>query len=431
MTAVAAAVEPHLFFILSFFSFRVHVYVLTSARDLMQQSRNDFDEVTFSTLLQFLPLVLRTSLPEKIKHAQDFFLHERHFEVLRLLDNVLQECKAVRTAACTSLAAEGPSSLSLPPQYRNVCLHSITVVEEGTCSATPLPTHLSIRLFEQFILTSGLYRASKERSNQCRHLIEEIRNTAGWRLVSTTQSDCQTSYRYDAEHDHHYFKLCGSVHASILYLCCALMELDLYSEWLPLCASSISMGEVSPFHKASYFIMRMPWPFASREVFVLGSGIDDLEDHNRIIIVARSIPRLERRSGGDASATASPPPLPPGIQEAPYARGTVRCDIIYTGFEMTVVSPTETSLSFITSVDPKIDSIPQSALNWVCGKVMHRMLRSMETAAHTAMKRGGVYYQRRRERPDIYDLLRQRYNAVLRRKFSPDEYLEHELPEDY
>ncbi|KPA82979.1 hypothetical protein ABB37_02720 [Leptomonas pyrrhocoris] len=217
------------------------------------------------------------------------------------------------------------------------------------------------------------------------------------------------------------------------------MELDLFSEWFPNCVKSVSQGEVSRYYRSAYMVINAQWPFAPRDVLMLGAGIDDLEARNRIVIVAHSIPfagmepckLVGADSATNTRALHLPGVAPPGIRVPVHNNSNVVCDIIYTGFEMKMLMPTETRLSFILSVGPKVPHIPQGVLNWMSGKVMWAMLGFMESAAKKATQKDSKYYQRRRERPDVYDLLRQRYNDLLKSKFTREEYAEYVLKNDY
>ncbi|KAK7200616.1 hypothetical protein NESM_000117800 [Novymonas esmeraldas] len=380
------------------------------------------DSAAFDSLVRFLPADLRGLAETHVAEACELHVKDRHFDAVRKVEVVLHACRR-------ALLRNAPPLVEPP---------AASAVRPAAAAAPPgevrcLPTALAIALVLRFLETSELYQVSCARARICDDLTRDIRNDAGWRLVSDHGDGDGTYYRFDDANNAHYFKVRGTVAVSVLYVCSILMELDLYSQWFPFCRTSLSQGEVSRFFRSAYMLVGAPWPFASRDVFMLGMGVDDLEDRDRILIVAHSVPfagDAPRKTTSSTPALASSQ-LPPGVVAPARAKGSVVCDIIYTGFEIKMISPTETRLSFLISVDPKVPNIPQSALNWMSGKVMWQMLISMQTAAQKAMRPDSKYYQRRRQRPDVYELLRCRYNEMLRRKFPTAAYAAHALPEDY
>jgi hypothetical protein len=385
------------------------------------------DMVAFKTLLTFLPNDLREFADTTLTKACNLYECDRHYEVVAAVESVLERCKQKLKS---SALEEAPAQQSIEPVSHNAA---------GDALPTALPTILAVAIFHRFVESSVLYTFALSRTAACDNLTREIEDDEGWKLVSDHGNGDGTYYRYDEANAAHFFKVRGTVHVSVLYLCSIIMELDLFSEWFPNCRKSVSQGEVSRYYRAAYMLISAPWPFSSRDVLMLGAGIDDLEARNRIVIVAHSIPfagmeplqLVSSASTPGMRTLNSPGEVPPGIQVPVHNDSNVVCDIIYTGFEVKMASPTETRLSFMLSVDPKVPNIPQGVLNWMSGKVMWGMLGGMEAAAKRAMRQDSKYYQRRRERPDVYDLLRQRYNDMLKSKFSPGDYTKYSLKEDY
>lgn len=391
------------------------------------------DKAALHTLLAFLPEDLRQFSEATLTKAIDLYECDRHYEVVAAVESVLERC--------TQKLHASPSSVKEPPAQDAIEPLPANTTGGGAAEPSPaaLPTPLAIAIFQRFIESSVLYTFSLSRTTACDNLTREIEDDEGWKLVSDHGNGDGTYYRYDEANDAHFFKVRGTVKVSVLYICSIIMELDLFSEWFPNCKKSVSQGEVSRYYRAAYMLIGAPWPFSSRDVLMLGAGIDDLEAHNRIVIVAHSIPFAGQEPrkfvGSDTTpgtrSLHAPGPIPPGINVPVHNDSNVVCDIIYTGFEVKMVTPTETRLSFMLSVDPKVPNIPQGVLNWMSGKVMWGMLGGMESAAKRAMRQDSKYYQRRRERPDVYDLLRQRYNDMLKSKFAAEDYAKYALKEDY
>lgn len=388
----------------------------------------------FRALLTFLPSDLREFADTTLTKACELYECDRHYEVAAAVESVLERCKQKLQSATLE---DAPAQDDIEPLLHNA--RSSNSDGGGDVSPKPLPTTLAIAIFHRFVESSVLYSFARNRIVACDNLTHEIDDDEGWKLVSDQGNGDGTYYRYDEANDAHFFKVRGTVHVSVLYICSIIMELDLFSEWFPNCRKSVSQGEVSRYYRAAYMLIGAPWPFSSRDVLMLGAGIDDLEAHSRIVIVAHSIPfaGMEPRTFVGSDSTPGTRTLntagvvPPGIQVPVHNDSNVACDIIYSGFEVKMSTPTETRLSFMLSVDPKVPNIPQGVLNWLSGKVMWGMLGGMESAAKKAMRKDSKYYQRRRERPDVYELLRQRYNEMLKSKFTREDYVKYALKEDY
>ncbi|KPI89767.1 hypothetical protein ABL78_1147 [Leptomonas seymouri] len=391
------------------------------------------DTAAFQSLLAFLPNDLREFADTTLTKARELYECDRHYEVVAAVESVLERCK--QTLQTASLE-DAPMQENIEPVSINSTSSTGTL---PTTAVKPLPTALSVAIFHRFVESSLLYTFALNRIALCDSLTREIEDDEGWKLVSDHGNGDGTYYRYDEANDAHFFKVRGTVQVSILYACSVIMELDLFSEWFPSCRKSVSQGEVSRYYRSAYMLIGVPWPFSSREVLLLGAGIDDMEARNRIVIVAHSIPfaGMEPRKFVASDATPGactlnePGVVLPGINVPAHNNSNVVCDIIYTGFEVKMRTPTETQLSFILSIDPKVPNIPRGVLNWLSGKVMWGMLGDMEAAAKKAMQRGSKYHKRRCERPDVYDLLRKRYNDVLKSKYTQDDYVKYALKADY
>lgn len=363
-----------------------------------------FDEAVYETLLSHLPPTLREQVEPRMTTACDLFIGERHYEVLQTLDDVRVMCE--RAAATPE--SDGGVSVTVP-----------TPEPLPTMSgAKPSATYMSVELFRNFLLASHMYTTATRRAADCNELLRDMEDRSGWREVRVDEKGCGTFYRLDKPSGHHYFKVVSDTPVNPIYLCGTIMELDLYTEWFPMCVHAQSQGDVSRFHKSSHFVIGAPWPFDNRDAFIEGYGIDDLEQNNRLIVVAHSLYE-------DAG------PLPRGIRPPQKMPNTVRCDVFYGGFLIQMVSSTVTRLSFIMSIDPKVPNLPQSALNWVSGKILWQMVVEIQKASARGMDPRSKYWSRRREHTDVYELLRTRYNAALQKAASPEDFERLRLDEDY
>ncbi|KAH9580042.1 hypothetical protein LSM04_006923 [Trypanosoma melophagium] len=345
-----------------------------------------FDEQLCKRLIMFLPKQLQESVRSELRLAEELFANDRHFEVQSTINSILNMC-----------AESIESNLSLEP-----------VIAKPTNSvntlATASPSSLSLKLFMSFIRESKLYQVSVEKVECCRQLLDDIADKTAWRLVGSGGSnDSGTYYRYDEKTKSHLFKVIGEVPNSIIYLMGVLMEPDLFTEWFPFCFHSTVQGELTRFHKASQLAIRVPWPFTNRDIFLEGFGVDDLSLNKRVIIVSRSF----REDG----------PIPPGFQ-LPKPNEYVRLHVEYGGFVIEALNPSHCRLSFVINVDPKLPHAPMWGVNWVSGKVVWGILREISRAAKQAENEKSKYAEKRRQRPDVYTYLQERFCEVKKLHFS-------------
>ncbi|CAD2218295.1 hypothetical protein AGDE_13341 [Angomonas deanei] len=359
----------------------------------------DLDQERLKVLLEYIPSKVRLRIKRLVRKAVTLFEGERHFEVLELLNRAVRDCETAETTL-------------LPTAEGDVVTNRVRMITYGVAQ----PTLLSCCLFKRFITQSPMYVTSLEKVNAAEKLAMAVNSNKDWSVVKDAGAGSGTFYYYDEKKDLHYFKVITTVNVCALYLCGIVLELDLYKEWFPFCLLSQPQGDISRFHKSSFFVVKAPWPLSNREIFVCGYGVDDLERNGRIFAVANSIEESN---------------LPPNVRPPPPNKeDNIRCNILYGGFLFEIVAPQRTKVSFIMSIDPKIPNIPQKALNWVSGKVVWQMQKEIEAAAIKSMEKNSKYYQRRRERKEEYELLRCRYNEYLERMY-PGTAEQYKLDEDY
>ncbi|ORC91076.1 uncharacterized protein TM35_000075000 [Trypanosoma theileri] len=345
-----------------------------------------FDEQLCKRLIMFLPEKLQERVRSGLKLAEELFANDRHFDVQSTINSILNMCTEVLVSVVS------PEPVIAKPT------NSVDVL------AAASPSSLSINLFMSFIRDSKLYRVSLEKVQNCSQLLDDIADKIHWKLVESSGiNDDGTYYRYDEKTQAHLFKVIGEVPNSIIYVLGVLMEPDLYTEWFPFCFHATVQGELTRFHKASQLMIRVPWPFTNREIFLEGFGVDDLSLNKRVIIVSRSL--CENRS------------LPPWVQ-LPKPNPYVRLEVEYGGFVVEALDPSRCRISFIINLDPKLPHAPMWLVNWASGKLVRGILREISRAAKQAESEKSKYAERRRQRPDIYTYLQERFCEVNKLHFS-------------
>ncbi|CCW61771.1 unnamed protein product [Phytomonas sp. EM1] len=357
------------------------------------------DVQALETLLSYLPDVIRVDMRRRMFRTFELFNRERHLEVVEVVNKILWICE--------NIAPE------LPQVIRGKAIREAYDATE----AVQTPTFFAVQLFIRFVMHAPFYKTSTSRVKACKLLQDNIEDNQGWNCVKAYGNGCGTFYRFNASSKKHFFKVISDLPVSAIYVCCVIMEVDLFSDWIPFCCRLHNQGEVSHFHKALFFVVKGVWPFSDRDLFLEGYGVDDLESNRRIWVVAQSLDETRDE-------------LPRGIQPPPCVEGSLRCEAYNSGLRIDVTSPTTTRLSLVVSIDPKIPVIPQTVINWVSGKIMWQIMTEISRAATVAQDRQSKYFSRRRGRPEMYSMLREHFNETFE-KMDPQGYKHHAIPEDY
>ncbi|KEG10795.1 hypothetical protein DQ04_03291120 [Trypanosoma grayi] len=347
---------------------------------------NHIDEKLYHHLRLFLPKELGERARVVLEQALELFANDRHFDVLACIDGLLKEC------------AETPAPLLPLLQAAVEPANSVDPDAAASTTVVALPSALSIELFMGFIRQSVMYRVASEKVRRCRSLLDDICNRESWQPVSTIDATGSgTFYRFDETTHTHLFKVIGDVPSSVMRVMGVLMELDLYSEWFPFCFHATLQGEVTRFHKASHLAIRLPWPFANRDMFLEGYGVDDLTENRRVVVVSHSL--------------CEDGPMPPEVRP-PEPSACVRLEMQCGGFLVEAVSPVKCRVSFIVNVDPKLPHAPMWAVNWASGKLVWAILHEISKTAKQSDNDKSKYAERRRQRPDVYEYLQERYHQI-------------------
>mmetsp|Transcript_6734 Transcript_6734/g.5994 ORF Transcript_6734/g.5994 Transcript_6734/m.5994 type:complete len:94 (+) Transcript_6734:703-984(+) len=74
-----------------------------------------------------------------------------------------------------------------------------------------------------------------------------------------------------------------------------IYEIDLYTNWFPFCKQSKEVVQVSKARKMANTEFMLPVPFSNRGAFLYGSGINRLEKHGSIMVLAKSVELLPEK----------------------------------------------------------------------------------------------------------------------------------------
>ncbi|CUG06883.1 Hypothetical protein, putative, partial [Bodo saltans] len=296
-----------------------------------------FDREAASNLLQFLPEASQANIQSKLNECEKLFTFDQHFDLLDQIKDLLAIIKAVehdllQSSVVVGIEVTGAVAESTPPE-------SVEAVE-----AKKQPTALSAAMLAAFIESSPMYVIGQEKVRECQHLSDDIEDHTTWTpTTSIDEKGYGTYYRAEVGKTAHSFKVIGEVQESILHVVSVIMELDLYTEWFPMCCEAEMQGELTRFHKSSRFVVQVPWPMSNREVFLVGYGVDDLTTRKRVIITSRSVADSEK--------------LHSNIRRPPVGKKCTRISVEKGGFLLEALSPNSCRISFIMNVDPEIPHI--------------------------------------------------------------------------
>ena len=245
-----------------------------------------------------------------------------------------------------------------------------------------------------------MYTVSERKASDATRLARCCEEDDGWNPTNVDKSGNGTFYRQEPGLATHSFKVRGVVKEPMLALACVLLELDLYTEWYPMANMSEELTSSMSFHKQSRFAVTVPWPIANREVCLDGYGVD-LIDERRVIVVAKGLE--------DGQVLDDGRPVPE------VKKGNVRCGMEQSGFVLEALSPTETRVTFMMNVDPRIPNVPMWLINLVSRQMMGMLLKEMAKAAKKGQEPTSKYAQRRNDpsRKEVYQYLEKRAKEMF------------------
>lgn len=169
---------------------------------------------------------------------------------------------------------------------------------------------------------------------------------------------------------------------------CVLKEIDLHSKWAPFCSSSMTMADLGKLDTVGWILIGMPHFGIARDGCFRAIGCDNVAEDNSFILVGQGV--------ADRKPDAPPPdktyliddPVLDGLDIPPWPTrfGSNRMTIKKFQALISILSPSHARTLLIANIDPNIDFMPQSLLEFVMKHVAGVMLSKLQNAAKRATK---------------------------------------------
>ncbi|KYQ96841.1 hypothetical protein DLAC_04147 [Tieghemostelium lacteum] len=227
-------------------------------------------------------------------------------------------------------------------------------------------------------------RVEHEEISELVQMMDKDHNKFGWKEISNSHG-IHCLYKENGS-GMHSIRMDGIIESPIFDVCAVIMEVALYGTWIPNLKEAKLLGEDNRFKKLIYARSVCPWPVSDRDVCLFGYGVDMLEEHDKIMVIARSV----RDGDLDGISWKLPDPI----------KNVVRVDTKISGFTITPISETQTLVQVVSLTDPRMAMMPYWLLNFVTTQFCHYLFvmlrkqsKSVQSSKHykTAIETNPVY----------------------------------------
>eukprot|EP00818_Percolomonas_sp_WS_P007721 CAMPEP_0117437396 /NCGR_PEP_ID=MMETSP0759-20121206/1501_1 /TAXON_ID=63605 /ORGANISM="Percolomonas cosmopolitus, Strain WS" /LENGTH=352 /DNA_ID=CAMNT_0005229025 /DNA_START=48 /DNA_END=1106 /DNA_ORIENTATION=+ len=199
----------------------------------------------------------------------------------------------------------------------------------------------------------------------------------------------------------------GTIEADFLLLIAVLYEIDLYSLWVPSLSSSHLLKETTNFHVFCEFHWNLSWPLSDRKLWTEGIGIDRLSKHGEVLVAIRDFPPDKDDELKEITTEFMKKNYPKGDHAV-----EMRCP--YAAFLLRAISPTQTELTIVSTVNPQIQFVPSwlrnMATKTASPMVIHKIREIVRKTEQDEKYK--EYLKRIQEtKKDVYDDIRDRLNG--------------------
>ncbi|KAF0982087.1 hypothetical protein FDP41_011948 [Naegleria fowleri] len=260
-----------------------------------------------------------------------------------------------------------------------------TVDDESSNNKSVLPSDITQKL--QQIIQDG---------KLAEQVMREFNSDDGWKLC--VEKDKMQSFYKDNGRGMHAVKVQGYISAPIFQVLSIFYEVDLYKSWVPQMRESLIIHKLAKYRFLAYFSFDLPWPFSPRDLISYAFAVDKLEKDGSIMVVVKGVTSESLPQHKDVISKYENP-------------NNVCSECEYSGFLVKYISPEETYVQIVGSVDPKLSYVPYWFINMVTDNASYL---SMSKLRNVSAKVPHSEYQKRIDVNDaIYGDIKRRLESHL------------------
>jgi hypothetical protein len=192
----------------------------------------------------------------------------------------------------------------------------------------------------------------KYEENILNYFLSEISNNTGFKQIKNKhlnmsyklESNKTITLRFEREFD-----------LPFIHFLSLVYETAYYPKWFPFCSHTETLKQPDKAKKLIYMVSSFPM-ISDRDFLVYGFGVNRLKDNRSILILVKSV---EDNTG-----------LYSEYVKQKENKKFVRAVIHIFGYELTLINRNKFICKGLVNVDPKINFIPQSMINFVGKKVI-------------------------------------------------------------
>lgn len=196
--------------------------------------------------------------------------------------------------------------------------------------------------------------------------------------------------------------------ASLFDQVCVIREADLYSLWQPFVTSSVTVSHLGKLDTVGWFVVGLPHFGFMRDACFRAIGCDSVYEDGSVMVVAEGISDRDgnnttQKSGKNvtnsmvsydasddvrrANSIGNDPILETlDLPPTPTRIGGGRMTIRSFSAQIHVESPTSATTKLVANIDPNLQFIPQSLLDFIMKRVCGVILYKMQVAARNISK---------------------------------------------
>ena len=169
---------------------------------------------------------------------------------------------------------------------------------------------------------------------------------------------------------------------------CVLKEVDLHYKWSPFCTASMTVADLGKLDTVGWFLVGMASFGLSRDGCFRAIGCDCTKEDGSVLLTAQGIRDVKPGAPAPDNDVLRGDPVMEllEIPAVPKRRGSGRMTIRKFDAIVRITSPTSCVTRLVANVDPNIDLLPQSLLEFILKHLAGVLLAKLQGAAKKVSK---------------------------------------------